>query len=172
MRSPDGTYRLDVEVPKVDEVQRVETSVAAYSGNFMLSFTGLDVYNRVVDCRRALPGHGDIRGDERCSLCRRPSYRARCTSRDLHMPLASRHRKTTHPVAWDDRLVAIHSPRAPPPPAAAERPRRTSTATSPGRLPMVRTSFGRWGSRMGAEIPRQRPATPSCRFSTRCAGYI
>ena len=50
MRSPDGTYRLDVEVPKVDEVQRVETSVAAYSGNFMLSFTGLDVYNRVVDC--------------------------------------------------------------------------------------------------------------------------
>ena len=74
---------------------------------------------RESDCvlGRALPGDGDIRGDERCSLCRRPSYRARCTSRDLHMPLASRHRKTTHPVAWDDRLVAIHSPRAPPSPA-------------------------------------------------------
>ena len=52
-RSPDGTYRLDVVVPKVVEVQRVETSVAAYSnlsGNSTLSFTGLDGYNHAVDC--------------------------------------------------------------------------------------------------------------------------
>ena len=52
-RSPDDTYRLDVVVPKVVEVQRVETNVAVYSnlsGHFTLSFTGLDGYNRVVDC--------------------------------------------------------------------------------------------------------------------------
>ena len=131
-------------------------------------WTTIHVHSRYQKClRRALPVGGDIRGDERCSWNKRRLSGASRAGGGPHTPLARRHREMAHLVAWSRRVMAIPTPAAKVLAAASHAPGARATRTAPARLPLLHTSFCRWGGRIGTEIPRQRPDKPSWRFSAR-----